>query len=319
MWRSSGHRLPRRPGGGWDIAALRQVVAQDAVMVGRATARWTAGAWEAFVAGLLLALAWVRAVARHVGSGRVEAAIMFGAYGLYVLVRGVWGGTIPEGTANAVAIIDLEKDLGIWVEPGWQAFFADHHLGLPAWSAFYIVSQVVVLPLTLFLVYRYRRGAYAFLRDMALLSWTAGVVWYALQPVAPPRLVESGLTDTVSAQTPVALDSDLVRLLYNPVAAMPSLHMGMAPVVAWALWKLTPWAWSRALGLLYPVLVAVSVVVTGNHYLLDILGGIAVVLPAAALAWWLTRAPEGAAAPARVRARAGGPPSGGPGRPRHAG
>ena len=64
-----------------------------------------------------------------------------------------------------------------------------------------------MLPLTLFLVFRYRRDSYAFLRNMALLSWSAGLVWYALQPVAPPRLLASGFTDTVSSQTFVDLDS----------------------------------------------------------------------------------------------------------------
>jgi membrane-associated phospholipid phosphatase len=39
------------------------------------------------------------------------------------------------------------------------------------------------------------------------------------------------------------------------------------------------------------VLVSVSIVVTGNHYLLDIAGGLAVVLPAAAISAWLVRAP----------------------------
>ncbi len=139
-----------------------------------------------------------------------------------------------------------------------------------------------------------------------------------LQPVAPPRLLASGFTDTVSAQTFVDLDSPLVRAFYNPVAAMPSLHVGMAPVVAWALWALTPWAWSRALGLAYPVLVAVSIVVTGNHYVLDILGGLVVVLPAAAIASLLVREPR-AREPRPAAARAGpsgedirpGPPGGG--------
>ena len=64
---------------------------------------------------------------------------------------------------------------------------------------------------------------------MAILSWTAGVIWYALQPVAPPRLLESGFTDTVSGQTFFQLDSEFIRAFYNPVAAMPSLHVGMAP------------------------------------------------------------------------------------------
>ena len=92
-----------------------------------------------------------------------------------------------------------------------------------------------MLPLTLFLVYRYRRPAYAFVRNMAMLSWGRAWSVYALLPVAPPRLLASGFTDTVSSQTFFDLDSGFIRSFYNPVAAMPSLHVGMAPVVAWAL------------------------------------------------------------------------------------
>lgn len=235
----------------------------------------------------------VRRVARSLGSGRREAGIALVAYGVYSLVRGVFGGTIEEGRANAASLIDLEDRLGILIEPDLQRFFVDHHLAMPFWNLFYPISQVIVLPLTLILVYRYRRTAYPFLRNLAIVSWCGGLVWYALQPIAPPRL--AGLmTDTVSSQTFVDLDSSLIRAFYNPVAAMPSLHVGMAPVVAWALWKLTrPW-WSRVLGLAYPLLVATSIVVTGNHYVLDIAGGLAVVLPAAALAHVLS-APDRAA------------------------
>lgn len=224
-------------------------------------------------------------VARSLGSGRREGAIALGAYGVYTLVRGVFGGTLAEGRANAADLIALEERLGILVEPDLQRFFVDNHLAMPFWNLFYPVSQVIVLPLTLILVYIYRRAAYPFLRNLAILSWCGGLVWYALQPVAPPRL--AGLaSDTVSGQTFVDLESPLIQAFYNPVAAMPSLHVGLAPVVAWALWRLTRSPWSRALGLAYPLLVATSIVVTGNHYLLDIAGGLAVVLPAAAIARW---------------------------------
>lgn len=260
------------------------------------------GAWRsALGAGLSRAAALVRRgrrAARTVGSGRRELAIALSAYALYSLVRGLWGGSLEEGRRAAVSLIRLERSLGIYVEGDLQRFFVRHDLGMPFWNSFYVISQVVVLPLTLFLVYRYHRRAYAFVRNMALLSWTAGVVWYALQPVAPPRLLASGFTDTVSRQTFFELDSDFVRAFYNPVAAMPSLHVGMAPVVAWALVCLTPWWWTRVLGVLYPVIVTVAVVVTGNHYLLDVAGGLAVVLPAAAISWWLVREPP--AEPSRV-------------------
>ncbi len=198
---------------------------------GLATRAWWAWIASARADGARLAAVGHRArrAAASVGSGRREALIALAAYGVYSLVKGLWGGSLEEGRRAAASLVDLEKSLGIYVEPDLQRFFVDHDLGMPFWNAFYVVSQVVVLPLTLFLVYRYARGSYAFLRNMALLSWSAGLIWYALQPVAPPRLLASGFTDTVSSQTFFQLDSDFIRAFYNPVAAMPSLHVGMAP------------------------------------------------------------------------------------------
>jgi membrane-associated phospholipid phosphatase len=229
----------------------------------------------------------VRRAARSLGSGRRELAIAMGAYGLYSLVRGVFGGSLEEGRANAEEVIALEKRLGIFVEQDIQRFFIDNHLAMPFWNVFYPVSQVVVLPLTLYLVYRYRRDEYPVIRNLAILSWCAGLVWYSLQPVAPPRLAGVAL-DTVTQQTVFDLNHWFIQAFYNPVAAMPSLHVGMAPVVAVALWSLTGSWWTRTLGLFYPFLVATSIVVTGNHYLLDIAGGLAVVLPAAAISFMVT-------------------------------
>jgi hypothetical protein len=256
-----------------------------ALEIGRAWWASLAAAWAWTVAALRAA----RRTAASTGTGVREMAIALGAYGVYNLVRGLFGGSLAEGRENAADLVSLEKSLGLFIEPDAQHAFVHHSLGMPFWNAFYVVSQVVVLPLTLFLVYRYRRPAYAFVRNMAILSWSAGLVVYALLPVAPPRLLTSGFTDTVSSQTFFDLDSDFIRAFYNPVAAMPSLHVGMAPVVAWALIRLTPWMWTRALGWIYPVLIAVDIVVTGNHYVLDIAGGLAVVLPAAALAAWIVR------------------------------
>ncbi|MDX6556699.1 MAG: hypothetical protein QOD86_2894 [Miltoncostaeaceae bacterium] len=255
----------------------------------RARSVWDA---RAAVAARRLVAGWwasARRAATSVGGALREALLMLTAYALYTLVRGMWGGTLEEGRESAAGLVAAERSLGIDVEPGMQAFFVRHDLVMPFWNVLYVASQVVVLPLTVFLVYRYRRHAYPFVRNLVLLSWSAGLVWYALQPMAPPRLLEGGLLDTVTAQTPLDLDAGLVELFYNPVAAMPSLHVGLAPVVAWALVRLTPWAWSRAIGFAYPALITVCVIVTGNHFVLDVAGGLAVVLPAALVAWLLTR------------------------------
>lgn len=218
--------------------------------------------------------------------------IALAAYGVYAIVKGFFRGTRDEGIVNAQAVIDAEKNLGIFVEGDVQRFFVDNGLGMPFWNWFYLASQIIVLPATLVLVFLFARHAYPLIRNLAILSWMGGVIWYALQPVAPPRHADIGVVDTISTQTFFDMDSGFALFFYNPVAAMPSLHVGMAPVAAWALWRLTPWFATRALGLLYPMVVGLTVVVTGNHYLLDIAGGLAVVLPAAALARLATGRPR---------------------------
>jgi hypothetical protein len=218
--------------------------------------------------------------------------VALAAYGVYAIVKGFFHGSRAEGVENAQAVIGAEKDLGIFVEADLQGFFVDNSLGMPFWNWFYLASQIVVLPATLILVFLFARHAYPLIRNLAILSWTGGVAWYALQPVAPPRHADIGVVDTISTQTAFNLDGGFALFFYNPVAAMPSLHVGMAPVAAWALWRLTPWMATRVVGLLYPVVVGLTVVITGNHYLLDIAGGLAVVLPAAALARALTGRPD---------------------------
>ena len=238
------------------------------------------------------ALAEARRAANHVGTGRREAAVMIGAFAAYNGVRALGRTNIAEGLRNAERLERIQARLGIDIETKVQRFFLRHRLGMPAWNALYLGSQLVVMPSTLFLVHRYRRDSWPFVRNLALISWTAGLVWYAAQPTAPPRLRSAEVVDTVSSHTVLKLDSRLIRSLYNPVAAMPSLHVGMSAVAAWALVRLTPWTWSRALGYAYPALVTVAVVVTGNHYVLDVAGGLAVVLPSAAVAALLS--PPGA-------------------------
>jgi hypothetical protein len=247
----------------------------------------------------------IRRAANFLGSGRRELLILLGAYGAYSLVKGLAGGSLELGIANAGRIADLERQLGVYIEPGMQRYFTEHSLGMPFWNGLYVASQVIVLPLTFVLVFRYARRAYPFLRNTFFIAWTAGLVWYALQPVAPPRLAGFGFTDTVSSQTFLDLDSPFIRAFYNPVAAMPSLHVGVAPIVGWALWRLTPWVWSRALGIAYPLLVATAVVVTGNHFVLDVAGGLIVVLPAALIARLLTGPPLALPSPIVGRRRAG--------------
>ena len=83
----------------------------------------------------------------------------------------------------------------------------------------------------------------------------------------------------------------------NQLAAMPSLHIAWAVWCTVALWQLTRRTLVRALAVLYPFLTGFAVLATGNHYMLDIFAGLALVVAAMTI---VSAAPRAAA---RVRAR----------------
>jgi hypothetical protein len=64
----------------------------------------------------------------------------------------------------------------------------------------------------------------------------------------------------------------------NQFAAMPSLHVAWAIWCAWMVAYLAQRAWVRRLAVTYPVVVVLVVLSTGNHYLLDAVAGLAVLL-----------------------------------------
>ena len=79
------------------------------------------------------------------------------------------------------------------------------------------------------------RPLYERLRNTILATWLLSIPIYAAFPVAPPRLADIGLVDTITKQTGFALDSKLTTSFYNELAAVPSLHVGFAVAVGIAL------------------------------------------------------------------------------------
>ena len=87
-----------------------------------------------------------------------------------------------------------------------------------------------------------------------------------------------GIIDTVhGVQNFNKPDYGTLTALTNQYAAMPSLHFG------WSLWcgvviaVIAPKWWMKALGLLHPFFTVSTIVATGNHWVLDAVGGALVV------------------------------------------
>ena len=107
------------------------------------------------------------------------------------------------------------------------------------------------------------------------MTWLVAVPIFALFPVAPPRLAGIGLMDTVSRQGAVGLTGHSA-IFYNPYAAVPSLHVGLAFAIGTAVQATLQTRWARGLALMWGPLVTLSVVATGNHYLFDVATGLLV-------------------------------------------
>jgi hypothetical protein len=105
-----------------------------------------------------------------------------------------------------------------------------------------------------------------------VLASGLALVGYLAYPTAPPRLSGIGITDTVSGGH-IDLNSGLVSSLYNPYAAVPSMHIGYALIVAASLLRHARHPLVRTLGALYPLFVLLVVVATGNHFFFDAAAG----------------------------------------------
>jgi membrane-associated phospholipid phosphatase len=111
---------------------------------------------------------------------------------------------------------------------------------------------------------------------MFMIAMGIALVGYTVFPTAPPRFMpEWGFIDSVSDLTGVHVShaSGTMTALFNPYAAVPSMHVAFALMIAWPLAKLAQHSVVRVLWVLYPFLMTFVIVVTGNHFILDALLG----------------------------------------------
>jgi hypothetical protein len=139
-------------------------------------------------------------------------------------------------------------------------------------------------------LHRRHPEGFPYARTALLLASGLALVGFLVYPTAPPRLAGVGILDTVSGRH-VDLDRGVVSSLFNPYAAVPSMHIGYALLVAMALVRHGRGVLVRAIGALYPPFVLLVIVATGNHFFLDAAAGAAVAAVAAALAALLTPRP----------------------------
>jgi hypothetical protein len=229
----------------------------------------------------------------HSHSGAREIAGLAVLYGLYEVVRGAGGENIQVAMRNTADIVAFEQAVGLYVERGVQEAFeavpyAPAFLGL-----LYVLLHFAGTAVALIWIHRRHPDRFPIVRTTFVAATALALVGYVFYPAAPPRLAELGFSDTVTSSTGLDLSSDLLGALYNPFAAVPSLHFGYALIVGVALAAIATRRSVRIMGALYPAAMLLIIVATGNHFFVDAaLGGLVVVA-----GWLAARALIAAPAP----------------------
>jgi hypothetical protein len=197
-------------------------------------------------------------------------------YAIYELSRGLLAGDPPTAIRHATDIATLERSIHLFIERDLQRWAHSIPGVLGLFGGLYLTLHLAVTGGYQFWLYRRRPSAYAMVRATLLVATLISLVIFALYPTAPPRVAGVGISDTVSGAH-FNLNRGLVSSLYNPFAAMPSMHFGYALIVGASLAREAGPRIVRLAGLFYPTLVLLIILTTGNHFLLDAIAGALVV------------------------------------------
>jgi hypothetical protein len=207
---------------------------------------------------------------------RRELALGLGVYGLYLLVGRlvVRRGGRAIARRNAGRVVALEERLGLHVEPTLQRALLRYPRLVHVLNVGYGLFNVTLTVGWLMLLYRRRDGSFHRFRRACLLAHIGAQPAFFLFPTAPPRVLD-GFVDTLSEVSGLDIEHPFLLQFYNPVAAMPSLHVAFAVVTGAEIAARSDSVVVRTAAHAYAPLVATVVAGTGNHYVLDAVAGAA--------------------------------------------
>jgi hypothetical protein len=241
-----------------------------------------------------------------------EAILAAAIYLVYSVVRnqfGSAGGDPGPAYGHALDIIAVERSMHLFFEPDLQAWYLD----LPAdglirlWNVYYGIAHFLVTFIAL--VWAFRRAPadrYRLLRNTLAFTTALAVVGFAAYSLMPPRLLDDpgeyggcqiyapeaaaaappgaltapgcdkfGFVDTIAEYGGwISFGNEGMKDVSNQYAAMPSMHIGWSVWTAIVLLPLVRRRGARVLVVAYPILTLTCIVLTGNHYWIDGVGGL---------------------------------------------
>ena len=249
---------------------------------------------QVLLGSLLIAIAAIIALAaRGVGVDRRraflrEVALVLIAFFAYHIVRSATEGSVVDALRHARLIENIERSIGLFVEPTFQAAIVGEQWLVDLANWVYIWGHWPFIGVAAIWLYRAQPEGYRLYRNAFLISGGIGLVMFMMFPTAPPRLADLNVTDTVVKYSNFYYILQPPQLT-NQFAAFPSLHFGWNMLITVAIVRYAPAPVIRTLVVLVPAAMAVSIVVTANHYIVDAVAGGTVALLGLLLATMLQR------------------------------
>jgi hypothetical protein len=216
----------------------------------------------------------------------ILAILLF--YIVYSAIRNSNGADEPQAFANARDIIWLEHHLGVFHEATIQAWALHFRPLIITANYLYGSLHFIVTIWVGIWLFRSYSNDYPRYRNTLAITTAIALIGFTFYPLMPPRLIDDyalqhnfrlswGFVDTLAKYpTPWSFSSGPAAKVSNQFAAMPSVH------IAWATWcalAMVPRMKTRGRKILagsYPVVTLVVIVITANHYVIDAVGGLAI-------------------------------------------
>ncbi len=222
-----------------------------------------------------------------------QIGILVGVDLIYELGRGLADGERATAIVHGAQVIEFERSTSTFFEPSLQSFFLPAHWLIDVANQLYLNAQFSIALGFLVWLYLFRNESYYFVRNMFVVSMCLALIGYIGYPTAPPRMFPAhGFLDTITDFSNVNHDSALAKIFINPYAAVPSMHCAFALMIGGTGVAVCRHWWSKAWWGFWPILIGWVVIVTANHYWVDV-----------ALGWMVAAASYAVAAGALARIR----------------
>jgi PAP2 superfamily len=219
-----------------------------------------------------------------------EVLVIAIGYTLYDLGRNA----VPKQESIAMrhgrSVEHLQHVLNLDFELSVNQFVARNEWLAQVMDYYYATLHFIVTAGVLIWLFRAHPAVFRGVRTVLFATTLIALLGFYLYPLAPPRLLpQYGYIDTlVKFHTWGSLADPKIAAHSNQFAAMPSLHIGWALWCGIAFWRMARRQWVRIAGLLYPFGTLMVIVGTANHFILDAVGGAAVLALAFGVQWLMS-------------------------------